>query len=154
MGKAYSRSCTVLIPGRWQDWLVNKIWTHRRLKCGFNFKSNKFDKDGMSGVIRGCCKCGSALHWKVENEDGNEYVTINCSITAGKWNYSMGFSMIEEYANSCALEDSLRTYFRIDAAHFIKNYAKILKDVSKRVRRFLLASLGQLIMSTTINHFT
>lgn len=60
-------------------------------------------------------------------------------------------STIDEYADACFDTVTLpKCFVRIDVAHFIKSYATLLKGMQQRIRKFYLASLGQLIIARDI----
>lgn len=60
------------------------------------------------------------------------------------------YKTIEEYANASWETVPPRCYVRLDVAHFMKTYVNFLANTTKRVRAFYLSSIGQLIMSRTV----
>ena len=65
-----------------------------------------------------------------------------------------GYATIKEYANACYRTSLPACYVKIDVAHFLKMYSGVLKSASHRVRDFYLATLGQLILSRTLDDAT
>lgn len=57
------------------------------------------------------------------------------------------YKTITEYSNACFLGKKVPCFIRIDNAHFIKNYAMLLKDHQLGVKRLLLAAVGQIILA-------
>lgn len=53
--KVTRRERRCLIPGRWTSYITNLIWTHTKMKCGFNF-TNHYVPGGNSGYINGKLK--------------------------------------------------------------------------------------------------
>ena len=48
-----TRFCFRLEPGRWEDWISNKIWDITKLPCGFNCHRQYISENGASGKIEG-----------------------------------------------------------------------------------------------------
>jgi len=61
------------------------------------------------------------------------------------------YRTIKDYANACKNEVIPKCYIRIDVAHFIKMYANFLKNLSRRIKVFYMAAIGQLIMCRNID---
>lgn len=61
-----------------------------------------------------------------------------------------GYLNIEHYADAFRNSNLPRCYIRIDVAHFIKQYSRLLKSLNKRVRTFYLGAIGQLILCRDI----
>ncbi|KAG5860831.1 hypothetical protein JTB14_019384 [Gonioctena quinquepunctata] len=62
-----------------------------------------------------------------------------------------GYDTIEKYAEACVKNEFLRTFIRIDVAHYIKNWADFLKTERKLVKKFYLFAIGQLILCRNQN---
>ncbi|KAG5863045.1 hypothetical protein JTB14_009343 [Gonioctena quinquepunctata] len=62
-----------------------------------------------------------------------------------------GYNTIEKYAEACVKNEFLRTFIRIDVAHYIKNWADFLKTERKLVKKFYLFAIGQLILCRNQN---
>lgn len=56
------------------------------------------------------------------------------------------FRHVEEYADACDSGSVPEVYIRLDVAHFIHLYAVYLSKLMKAVKKFYMASIGQLIM--------
>lgn len=61
-----------------------------------------------------------------------------------------GYLNIEDYADGCKNFNLPKCYVRIDVAHFLKKYSNFLKTLHKRVKRFYLGAIGQLILCRNI----
>jgi len=61
------------------------------------------------------------------------------------------YRTIKDYANACKNEVIPKCCIRIDVAHFIKMYANFLKNLSRRIKVFYMAAIGQLNMCRNID---
>lgn len=56
-----------------------------------------------------------------------------------------GYATIERYADALWASDHVECYIRLDVAHFMAMYARVLKSVPTLIKRFYLGCVGKLI---------